>query len=89
MDKDLGSEALVEAVWTHLSALLPPQVRAARNGAALASTACGELSAWMSTTAAPRIRRSVKLGWRKAYGGGGQVVLHPCYTPLHSPWLLL
>jgi hypothetical protein len=26
MDKDLGSEALVEAFWTQLSALLPPQV---------------------------------------------------------------
>jgi hypothetical protein len=30
MDKELGSEALVEAVWTQLSALLPPQVRAAQ-----------------------------------------------------------
>jgi hypothetical protein len=30
MDKELGSEALVEAFWTQLSALLPPQVRAAR-----------------------------------------------------------
>jgi hypothetical protein len=28
MDKELGSEALVEAFWTQLSALLPPQVRA-------------------------------------------------------------
>lgn len=27
MDKELGSEALVEAFWTQLSALLPPQVR--------------------------------------------------------------
>jgi hypothetical protein len=26
MDKELGSEALVEAFWTQLSALLPPQV---------------------------------------------------------------
>jgi hypothetical protein len=30
MDKELGSEALVEAFWTQLSALLPPQVRAAQ-----------------------------------------------------------
>jgi hypothetical protein len=28
MDKELGSEALVEAFWTQLGALLPPQVRA-------------------------------------------------------------
>lgn len=27
MDKELGSEALVEAFWTQLSALLPPQVK--------------------------------------------------------------
>jgi hypothetical protein len=29
MDKELGSEALVEAFWTQLSALLPPQVGSA------------------------------------------------------------
>jgi hypothetical protein len=31
MDKELGSGALVEAFWTQLSALLLPQVRAARH----------------------------------------------------------
>lgn len=30
MDKELGSEALVEAFWTQLSALLPPQVSLTR-----------------------------------------------------------